>query len=745
MKKTKIVAITALSALVTTQVAAYPFDLPSSIEVTVNIDSSKQEKFNNKLLGTNIFGFTTTTEKELIHRNDPSTIRFPHGLWANWYDWQTDGTRVFGTDSFQYNHDSGLRSTTLSHLAQIQTFESVGTKVGIDGLTDLNSEKKSSEGQGFDMLWTFNMSADGEAGGNVSNDGSPVSMARYHDLVSRGFQVNAIEMGNENFYPGQRSSIIPNVEDYIARAKSMSAALKAADQTIKVSVPMLRRENSANSNWNADLAADLSYFDAVTVHTYVGSDPDDASNSDDAYGTSLTARHHMAKSIDDYAGQVAPNKPIWLSEWGVKSGDANAVSALGMADVYLFMSENQHRYERANWFSVNGQLNSFYVWETYISPSGAERPRIKYPLEKTAFGQAYEIIRSALENSTMISSTIDSPKLINDVDAVSARAVVKNGKTYLFVVNKTNKSVPFKAKIDGSQYYGSFKHQALSFNWMGHAPEIPVDTSSLSLVKDGSGAINLPQLSLNIIELRSAGLEDELFTVEVTAPTQGSQFNLGQTITLKADAFSSDDDIQKVNFQVNGSFLKTDTTAPYQHSWTPTTAGDYTIDAIAIKTNGTKIYSTVQHIGVNKVPVYVHLTKANSSDFALDAGTGASAGQNVKLWNKAVGNINQQFEEDNIGSNYYRYKKRGTSFCLDAGSGGANGQTLKLESCSWSNQNQHFQKVSFGGNKHQLIKRNSTGYAVDGGNGGSNGQDIKLWEKRDFSTSNQVWIFTSVD
>ncbi|AUS06297.1 T9SS type A sorting domain-containing protein [Pseudotamlana carrageenivorans] len=495
-----------LALLISTIVIAqdYPFSLPSNMDATINITSSSKEVYNNLLLGTNTHHFSTTTEKNLINKLKPITIRFPHGLWANWYDWRRDVTRLFGTESFEYEQgeDKTIRTKTVDKLANIKIFDSHNIKVGIEGLTSLNATRKSNTGKGFDMMWTFNMSADG----TDFNNGCPETIARYDDLIARGFEVKAVEMGNECFYPGQRSSIIPNAEDYIARAKAMSAALKAKDPNIKVSVPLLRRDNWANPNWNTDLTQDLSYFDAVTVHTYVGSDPDDASNSDDAYGTALTARKHLGNSIFDYAHQVAPNKPIWLTEWGVKSGGPNAVSALGMVDCYIFMSENQDVFERANWFSVNGVLNSHYVWETYISPSGVERPRIKYPLEKTVFGSAYEIIRLALENTTLIESNIQVPNLVEGVKAVNARVVTKEGKTSVFVVNLSNQEVPFKVNIDGVAYSGSTVHKAMSFNSMNEERAIGVDVDPLTLVSQGIGSITLPKFSINIIELSEASL-----------------------------------------------------------------------------------------------------------------------------------------------------------------------------------------------------------------------------------------------
>ncbi|TXG39511.1 hypothetical protein [Seonamhaeicola maritimus] len=78
----------------------YPFSLPANMEATINITSSSKEVYNNLLLGTNTHNFTTTTEKDLVNKLKPITIRFPHGLWSNW---RCDVMRLFGTESIYYN------------------------------------------------------------------------------------------------------------------------------------------------------------------------------------------------------------------------------------------------------------------------------------------------------------------------------------------------------------------------------------------------------------------------------------------------------------------------------------------------------------------------------------------------------------------------------------------------------------------------------------------------------------------
>lgn len=486
----------------------YPFDLPANLNASINIKSQSQEKYNNLLLGTNIHHFTKTEEKEFVNKFDPITIRFPHGLWSNWYDWRRDVTRLYGDEKFNYKQGTNntLKEQTVGMLANIYVFDTNNIKVGIDGATELNTNKKNSSGKGFDMMWTFNMSADGT---DFSN-GSPETMLRYNDLIQRGFEVKDIELGNECFYPNQRSSIIPNAEDYIARAKSMSAALKAEDPSIRVSIPLLRRDSWANPNWNTDLTSDQSYFDAISIHTYVGSDPDNAENSDEAFGTALTARKHLLASITEYPHKVAPSKPIWLTEWGVKSGGPNAVSALGAVDCFLMMSENQDIFNRANWFSTNGKLNSMLVWEKYIDHNDKEKERIKYPLEKTLFGSAYEITRSVLEYSTLIEGYVDVPNIVEGVKAVNARVVLKRGKTTVFVVNLTDQEVPFEINIDDLNYMGDFVHKALSFSSMDEEMALAFDDDPLSIVQEGSGSVSLPKFSINTIELSDLVIENEL-------------------------------------------------------------------------------------------------------------------------------------------------------------------------------------------------------------------------------------------
>ncbi|MGW4214729.1 glycoside hydrolase family 48 protein [Lentzea sp. NPDC004789] len=70
-------------------------------------------------------------------------------------------------------------------------------------------------------------------------------------------------------------------------------------------------------------------------------------------------------------------------------------------------------------------------------------------------------------------------------------------------------------------------------------------------------------------------------SVAVTSPTAGQSFQNGQTIPLAATASDSDGTVAKVEFLVDGVVLSTDTTAPYEGSWTGASVGDHVVGARA--------------------------------------------------------------------------------------------------------------------------------------------------------------------
>lgn len=459
--------------LFTLQVNAqtYPFTLPETVTASLNVNSSETEVFNNKIIGYNIQGFDTQLQKDFINLVDPVTIRFPHGVWANFYDWETDG---YQDDAYD-NRD---------HEEALQTFVCCITG-DIDGIADLNTQKINlTGGQGYDMMWTY----------SINFDDGPSSVARaYHD-IGLGLEVKAIELGNEHFWLGQRSLNTATPEMYLARATEVSNALKTEFPNIKLSIPLSWRRS--HQNYNNTIIGNGDFFDAITIHKYIGADPDVPGESNSAYSALLTAKLELADDVN-WVRNFAPGKPVWLTEWGVSAGDdVHGGACLGMADAFMFMAENQDIYERANWFIFNRVLNAMVV-------VGDDREPV-YPLQKRGYLSTYEIIQDVFRDATMLNGAVNSNAQLTTslgaVNAVNARATTNEfGETKVVAVNLTDKAVVFELKFDDVVYARSFKHEALVFDNLGVVAPVDYFSDPLDLIKEGTGIITLPPLSVSKI------------------------------------------------------------------------------------------------------------------------------------------------------------------------------------------------------------------------------------------------------
>lgn len=106
--------------------------------------------------------------------------------------------------------------------------------------------------------------------------------------------------------------------------------------------------------------------------------------------------------------------------------------------------------------------------------------------------------------------------------------------------------------------------------------------------KDGLSAEKFVTITVNEVPQ-----ENQAPTVEVTSPTQGQVFQLGDTIDLGANATDPDGNLEKVNFKINGEFYKTDGQRPFENTFTPQEAGTYEIAARAFDKDGLSIEKSI--------------------------------------------------------------------------------------------------------------------------------------------------------
>ncbi|OYV00807.1 MAG: chitinase, partial [Verrucomicrobiales bacterium VVV1] len=81
-------------------------------------------------------------------------------------------------------------------------------------------------------------------------------------------------------------------------------------------------------------------------------------------------------------------------------------------------------------------------------------------------------------------------------------------------------------------------------------------------------------------------------TVSISNPVTGATFGVGTSIPLNAVTTGGNGPISQVQFFVNGASLATDSAAPYNTTWTPTSAGTYNLIAVATDNAGVSGTST---------------------------------------------------------------------------------------------------------------------------------------------------------
>ncbi len=449
-------ALLMFSAISAAADLAYPFQTQAGGSATLEIRRDLKTPISSALLGLNcswpevIYGNTGYENPEagrLIRALRPAALRWPHGVWANFYDWETDGRRM--TDNYKTPYDSAVR-------------DHPELRYGFNGLKMLRDELN------FDVIFTW----------NINYDSPEKGVRRFLDRREKGFHMRWIELGNETFWKTQRSGAVSDVDQYISVTKAHAAALKKIDPKVKVAVSATWRD-PRTSDWNLKLAGE-SYYDAVSLHKYI-SHP---ATGEGACET-LNARREMIDTAETMKGIF--HRPIWLTEWSVDGGD-NALSVLAMADTWLGLFSRPDLFEVAAYFQIN-----------------AKQPLVTFDKKvrgytMTNYGAAYEIVRDVFADGEMLGCGSVSPELAAGLPAVTAEAVIKNGKVTIFAVNKSDQSVALRLKIDGRFYSKPVVHRALVFDGAADFKTFAMDGEILTAVPATVPGILLPPLSINRID-----------------------------------------------------------------------------------------------------------------------------------------------------------------------------------------------------------------------------------------------------
>lgn len=155
---------------------------------------------------------------------------------------------------------------------------------------------------------------------------------------------------------------------------------------------------------------------------------------------------------------------------------------------------------------------------------------------------------------------------------------------------------------DGSAVYpkwGIYNKKSCAYNVNAYFNEMKIGNTLNDVMPSGSNTTN------------------QAPTVEITSPSNGATFNLGETISLGATASDSDGSIEKVNFKIDGGYHTNDRTAPYTGSFTPTEAGTYVIGARAFDDDDaqTEVSVTITVVAPNQAPTVEITSPLNGAVF----------------------------------------------------------------------------------------------------------------------------------
>jgi hypothetical protein len=131
------------------------------------------------------------------------------------------------------------------------------------------------------------------------------------------------------------------------------------------------------------------------------------------------------------------------------------------------------------------------------------------------------------------------------------------------------------------------------------------------------------------VSVTSNDVNNQPPTVAISSPAAGSNFAVGQAVTLAATASDPDGTVAQVAFFANGTQIGScvDTAAPYECSWTPTTAGIHSLTAQALDNGGSTTISPIVAVTANQAGNQLPTGSINSPA----AGATVQVGQTVVI------------------------------------------------------------------------------------------------------------------
>jgi hypothetical protein len=453
----------------------FPFDVPTSVASSLNVNLSQKHNFENDLLSTNShfvyasYQWGSSQLNNAINNYFPMTnYRFPGGTVGNYYNYLTD--------TFFNN------ANTPNNLA---TIAANGYKFNYTGYKDQ----------------VVNTGATATLMFNVLTSTPSQSKEEYSNRLSSGLPIKWIEMGNEMYAQGNQTGNITNVASYISHTQQLSGELKSVNPNVKVAV-CLEKNDFTVGEWNQTISQNQSYFDAATLHNYISMD----SYFYDKYET-YTMYKSYKTSMDRFMqyNLLFPTKPLLITEWGITTEvlEPYFEQTLGLADAFLAT-------EKANELGIVKQAGIHMMYKSDLN----DEATLMYKgadnlLKLTSKGVMYTKLFEVFKNAEVYNADVASAEIESGLKGVYAKMTKKGTQYKIFAVNKLPVSSPFTLNVDGKNYSGNYILEHYSKDLNNPVAEVNA-TSNQWVTSNLTGAISLPASSISIITISEKDLNSIL-------------------------------------------------------------------------------------------------------------------------------------------------------------------------------------------------------------------------------------------
>lgn len=206
----------------------------------------------------------------------------------------------------------------------------------------------------------------------------------------------------------------------------------------------------------------------------------------------------------------------------------------------------------------------------------------------------------------------------------------------------SDKYKAYHRTYDGTGVYpkwGVYNKNSCSYNASAYFDELKIGSSLTSVLPSGSNVANKPP------------------TVNMTSPSNGAVFNVGEKIDLKATASDTDGNVDKVNFKLNGVYYSQDNDGPaYTGTFTPTSPGTYKLSARAFDDDNAQTENevTITVVSANNLPTVNMTSPSNGSTFDL--------GETINLSATANDDGSVDYVNFKVNDAYYSQDKIGPAY-----------------------------------------------------------------------------------